>query len=159
VSSEDAFQRQGRDRQVPSEDAFQRDGRDRQVPSEDAFQRDGRDRLVDPDVLGALRQFRVPGEQDPVQQVVDVFVEVTPGRLNELLQAAARRDQQAVREIAHTLKGSAGMVGANAMRALAAEVEQFADRGGEESIARVRRLAEMFARTKPALVSLVHGGI
>jgi histidine phosphotransfer protein HptB len=119
------------------------------------FRPEDHDRLLDRDVLQALTEFRVPGEPDPVEDVVDLFLEVTPGRLDELLQAARAHNQPTVRDIAHTLKGSAGMVGANAMQAAAADVEQSAAQPGVESIALAQRLAQLFARTKPALQSLV----
>ena len=113
------------------------------------------DQLLDPNVLRELIEFRVPGEPDPVADVVELFLEVTPGRLRELVQAAEAHRHRDVRDIAHTLKGSAGTVGASAMRATAAEVEEAAEASSDDSIALARQLAELFEQTKPALQSLV----
>jgi HPt (histidine-containing phosphotransfer) domain-containing protein len=120
----------------------------------------------------------VAGEPDPVEEVVGAFLKVTPGRLSELLRAATADNRDDVRELAHALKGSAGMVGATALQTAAGEVEQFA----RDSAARTRapaaagepsgrarcsqglvvgaeQLGEIFARTKPVLESLVRGGL
>jgi HPt (histidine-containing phosphotransfer) domain-containing protein len=111
--------------------------------------------LVDPDLLRELTEFRVPGEPDPVEDVVELFLDLTPARLLQLTEAAARRDPQVLRAIAHTLKGSAGTVGALAMQSAATDLEQSARDGDGASVDRVTRLAELFDRTGPALRALV----
>jgi HPt (histidine-containing phosphotransfer) domain-containing protein len=94
-----------------------------------------------------------------VEEVVDAFLEVTPGRLSELLEAAMMHNRDDVRELAHALKGSAAMVGAIAMQAAAAEVEQLARDSSPGLVVGAEQLGEIFARTKPVLESLVRGGL
>ncbi len=109
--------------------------------------------LLDPDVLTALHEFRVPGEADPAAEVAQAFLEVTPARLSDLRQAAARRDAGEVRRLAHQVRGSCGAVGAAAMAQVAAEIEGL-DQGVDASPA-VARLADAFAQTGPLLDALV----
>jgi HPt (histidine-containing phosphotransfer) domain-containing protein len=118
----------------------------------DVLPTDEGERLVDPDVLRELTEFRVPGEPDPVEDVVELFLELTPARLTELGQAAAAGDRQAVQALAHTIKGSAGTVGAQAVRAAAAAVEEAAE---EDAVRGVSHLADVFDRTRPAITALV----
>lgn len=91
-----------------------------------------------------------------MEDVINLFLEVTPGRLRNLLEAATLHNQHDVREIAHTVKGSAAMVGAKALQMAAAAVEQSANQSGEESPGRAQRLVEIFVRTRPVLLSLVY---
>ena len=111
--------------------------------------------LVDANVVMALREFRMPGEPDPAQAVVEVFLEVTPDRLARLRQAARDGDAAQVQAIAHTLSGSSGTVGAVAMHAVAAEIEALTSSADPEPL--VAELEALFARTRPMLESLAHG--
>jgi HPt (histidine-containing phosphotransfer) domain-containing protein len=111
--------------------------------------------LVDATVVMALREFRMPGEPDPAQAVVEVFLEVTPDRLARLRRAAQDGNAAQVRAMAHTLGGSSGAVGAVAMHAVAADIEALAPSADPEPL--MAELEALFARTRPMLESLAHG--
>jgi CheY-like chemotaxis protein/HPt (histidine-containing phosphotransfer) domain-containing protein len=92
---------------------------------------------VQDDVRGHLRQLetgRMPGLG---AQVFDIFLQDTSARLAALQDAVARRDGDAVERVAHSLQGSAAMVGAASMARRCAELIGLARSGsldGAEAI-------------------------
>jgi HPt (histidine-containing phosphotransfer) domain-containing protein len=71
--------------------------------------------------LGMLRQMRAaqaPGESDIVADVVALFLQDAPGRVTTLREGVARGDLGAAARAAHTLKGSAGHLGARTLTTL-----------------------------------------
>ena len=77
--------------------------------------------------LGMLRQMRAaqgPDESDIVAEVVALFLQDAPERLATLRDAAARGDLAAASRVAHTLKGSAGHLGARALTTLCERFER-----------------------------------
>jgi HPt (histidine-containing phosphotransfer) domain-containing protein len=79
--------------------------------------------------LLALRAYQTPGESDIVLDLIDTFRRQTPLLVARLQDAAAQDDIAAVRRDAHTLKGSAGTIGALSLSREAAELEASARRG------------------------------
>jgi two-component system, sensor histidine kinase and response regulator len=103
---------------------------------------------VDPAALEKLRAMR-QGDSDLVLEVIDLFLQETPDRLVSLRDGLARGDLPLISRIAHTIRGSAGHLGAKALAALCARVEDKARQGVpfnnafalssiEEEIGRVR---------------------
>jgi HPt (histidine-containing phosphotransfer) domain-containing protein len=83
----------------------------------------------DGDPVAALvdaARMRVFREDFPeiVEQLVELFTDATPPLLDDLRDALARDDAEAVRRGAHQLKGSCQNVGAGRLAALAAGIEQ-----------------------------------
>ena len=105
--------------------------------------------LLDGRVLQTPREFRVPGEPDPAGEVVRMFLEVTPARLERLRQAAQQAESAEVRRIAHQVRGSCSTVGAVAMYAVADRLEALEIPA--EVLPLVITLAECFAQTRPLL--------
>ena len=66
----------------------------------------------------------VGGDRRLLRDLVGVFVEEAPGRLAELRRGAAARDAATVERVAHSLKGSSGLLGAASLRAASAELEE-----------------------------------
>jgi CheY-like chemotaxis protein/HPt (histidine-containing phosphotransfer) domain-containing protein len=77
---------------------------------------------LDRSVLAQLRELEtdVPGL---VGDVVTTFLRETPARLDRLRAALAAGDAQEVERAAHSLKGSAGSIGARRLGELAADIE------------------------------------
>jgi HPt (histidine-containing phosphotransfer) domain-containing protein len=71
--------------------------------------------VLDPAVIDTLRQLTVPGEPDVLEEVLKLFLEEAPARLSKLRNAWEARDIQSVQRMAHSLKGSAGNIGATAL--------------------------------------------
>jgi HPt (histidine-containing phosphotransfer) domain-containing protein len=83
-----------------------------------------------------------------VEQLVTLFVDGTPPLLEELREAAAGGDPEAVRRAAHKLKGSCQNIGATWMATLAREAETT-----EPAAVDMDRLDEAFAATRDALLA------
>jgi CheY-like chemotaxis protein len=83
-----------------------------------------------------------------VEQLVALFVDGTPPLLEELREAAAGGDPEAVRRAAHKLKGSCQNIGATWMATLAREAEATAPAAVD-----MARLDEAFAATRDALLA------
>ena len=103
---------------------------------------------VDPAALEKLRAMR-QGDSDLVLEVIALFLQETPDRLVSLRDGLSRGDLPLISRVAHTIRGSAGHLGAKALVALCARVEDKARQGVpfnnafalssiEEEIGRVR---------------------
>lgn len=87
----------------------------------------------------------VGGDRQLLRELVAIFVEEAPGRLAELRRAAAARDATTVERVAHSLKGSAGLLGAASLQAASTELE-------ERAVAkRVDGVADLVARVEGEL--------
>lgn len=65
----------------------------------------------------------VGGDRQLLRELVGVFAEEAPVRLAELRRAVAARDAATLERVAHSLKGSAGLLGATSLHAASAELE------------------------------------
>ena len=83
---------------------------------------------VDPAALEKLRAMR-QGDSDLVLEVIALFLQETPDRLVSLRDGLARGDLPLIARIAHTIRGSAGHLGAKGLVALCARVEDKARQG------------------------------
>ena len=64
------------------------------------------------EVLEHLRRLEAKGSPGLATQVLEIFLQDMSARLQTLREAVARRDGEATYRVAHTLQGSASMVGA-----------------------------------------------
>ena len=71
--------------------------------------------VLDPAVLATLRQLNVPGEPDVLTQVLTLFLDEVPPRMTRLRNAWASGNIVEMQRAAHSLKGSAGNIGAHGM--------------------------------------------
>lgn len=84
--------------------------------------------FASPPLLASLRE--IAGEDDDfVREVVAIFLLETPGKLAALGAAIADDDIASVADVAHSLKGSAIAVDAEALRLLSESIEHAARRG------------------------------
>jgi signal transduction histidine kinase/HPt (histidine-containing phosphotransfer) domain-containing protein len=72
---------------------------------------------------------RLGGDEKCLDEVLAVFLVEAPRQLRAVLDAAKSGDALAVRQRAHTLKGSAAAIGAEALRVTAERVERWASKG------------------------------
>jgi len=82
---------------------------------------------VDPEVLEMLASLQEPAEPDLVTELVTLFLRDTPERLREL--SARPLEAGHAARAAHSVKGSAGNLGAFALQELASQLEQAGRRG------------------------------
>jgi HPt (histidine-containing phosphotransfer) domain-containing protein len=79
--------------------------------------------ILDPAVLDVLRSLTAPGEPDVLSEVLRMFLVEVPPRMDRLRNAWASGNIEEVHRTAHSLKGSAGNIGANALFAVCKELD------------------------------------
>ena len=86
--------------------------------------------VLDPDVVESLRQLTPPGEPDVLAEIFNLFLDEVPKRIDALRSAVTSGDAVKVQRTAHSLKGSAGNIGARAMHEVCRQIDERA-RAGE----------------------------
>lgn len=89
---------------------------------------------LDPTLIESLRELRFPGEPDPLEEVLDLFLRDTQVQLQKAQEAAAKRDSQGLKMTAHTLKGSAKNIGAHELDRATSLLETAVDAADWESV-------------------------
>jgi PAS domain S-box-containing protein len=108
---------------------------------------------LDLNTLETLRELSEPGQPDMVTELVDLFLANVPARLKQLQEAAAAGDSATVYAQAHTLKGSAGNLGAKAMAAICLAIEPPAKAGTLAGTADlIQKLLAEYERVKILLI-------
>lgn len=79
--------------------------------------------VLDPAVVASLRQLTPPGEPDVLAEVLQLFLEDVPRRFAKLRAAWVAGDAVEVHKTAHSLKGSAGNIGAQTLFRLCRELD------------------------------------
>ena len=94
-----------------------------------------------------------------VSEMIAIFREDTPLRIQNILAAAAEGNAEELSREGHALKGGAGALGVEAMRNLAAELEALG-RGGDSDAGPdlAGRLEATFRDSLTALEAFVHEG-
>jgi CheY-like chemotaxis protein/HPt (histidine-containing phosphotransfer) domain-containing protein len=103
--------------------------------------------LLDLSVLAGLRELQQEGEPEILSELIEVFLTDVPSQLAALREAMAASDAHAIEQIAHTLKGSSGNMGAKRMEAICGELEEMGL--SEELVAapvQIARLEKEFGR-------------
>ena len=72
---------------------------------------------------------RVDGDEQLMQELIEVFFEEYPVLVDQMKQAIDQGDAAALQRAAHTLKGSVAVLGAQALAGAAEHVEQLAKAG------------------------------
>ncbi|MCC7124978.1 MAG: Hpt domain-containing protein [Acidobacteria bacterium] len=93
------------------------------------------DVVLDESVLEMLRSLTVPGEPDVLREVLEIFQRDLPLRLDTVRAADAAGDVVTIERVTHSIKGSAGNIGARHLQAACRPVEEAAR---EKDMARVR---------------------
>ncbi|WP_051713263.1 hybrid sensor histidine kinase/response regulator [Spirillospora albida] len=106
---------------------------------------DGRAAAIGERLADLLGPDPSPDEFTLVGRLVDSFVEKVGSAVEELEEAAGRRDAEAVRMSAHSLEGSAGNMGAEALADLCRRVQAEIRAGRAEAVAPL--VAEIRAET------------
>ncbi len=107
----------------------------------------GSEAVIDPSVLAGLRELQEPGEPDTAVELIDLFLRDTPGKIQSIQSAIARSDASALKESAHSLKGSASNLGARRLARLCAELEMRArDQRLTEAAGLFDKLTEEYGR-------------
>jgi two-component system sensor histidine kinase/response regulator len=114
--------------------------------------------VIDPVIIAGLRQLRMPGKSSALAELIDLFLQEAPNRLEVLEKAIARNDVSSLAATingAAALKGSAVNLGARNLAALCDEIEQSAKTGLLSDAAPLVDKARLeFARVREALTSI-----
>jgi HPt (histidine-containing phosphotransfer) domain-containing protein len=79
--------------------------------------------VLDPTVLESLRQLTPPGEPDVLKELLTLFLEDVPGRIEKLRAAWQAGDAVGVQRSAHSIKGSAGNIGATELYGVCSRID------------------------------------
>ena len=79
---------------------------------------------MDLSIIQGLRDLREPGQLDPLAQLVELFLQDSMPRLEQLEKAIRSNDTSQIIAIAHTLKGSASNLGARKLASFYATLEK-----------------------------------
>jgi HPt (histidine-containing phosphotransfer) domain-containing protein len=108
--------------------------------------------VLDAEVIAGLRELSDEDGPDILVELVEMYLGDTPPRLVALREAVGQSDAEAVKQIAHSVKGSSGNLGAQRMARLCAELETA---GTNRDLARatrlLRRIEAEFGRASEAL--------
>jgi CheY-like chemotaxis protein/HPt (histidine-containing phosphotransfer) domain-containing protein len=108
--------------------------------------------VIDLGMLHSLRATQRPGDPDIVAEVIAIFLADAPVRLAALREAVKKGDLAAAGRTAHTLKGSAGHLGAKTLVALCTRFEDKARAGAVDSARfAVEAIEEELGRVRAAL--------
>ncbi|MBN1824862.1 MAG: response regulator [Candidatus Eisenbacteria bacterium] len=78
---------------------------------------------------------RLDGDEELCLEIVDVFLQDTPERLESLIRAARDADAATVEYLAHSIKGAAGNIGAERVSDIAFRIEKAGSSGDVENVA------------------------
>ena len=84
---------------------------------------------MDLSIIQGLRDLREPGQADPLAQLVELFLQDSKPRLEQLEKAIRSNDASQIITIAHTLKGSASNLGARKLASYYTTLEKQAKAG------------------------------
>jgi CheY-like chemotaxis protein len=93
-------------------------------PAPASQNRDGESRKMPVAWDPAIALDRVGGDESFLHELIDIFLQEFPALAQRLTDGLSRRDPSALREPAHTLKGSLGCLGMQSMASLALEIEE-----------------------------------
>lgn len=98
---------------------------------------------IDKTVLAALDEAQEEGEPDLIVELIDLYLNDAPQRVEAIRMAAAKSDGTLLKHAAHTLKGSSGSVG---VRQVAEICKMFEQSDCTGSAARVEVLLQLLDR-------------
>lgn len=87
------------------------------------------DPVLDPIVIDNLRQLTPPGEPDVLKEVLQLFLDDVPGRIERVRTACQAGNAVELHRAAHSLKGSAGNIGAKDMLAVCRRLDELGKAG------------------------------
>jgi two-component system, sensor histidine kinase and response regulator len=98
---------------------------------------------------------RAGGSRKLLSRVAQVFLDNSPSMWNEIQRSVESGDAKAIQRAAHLLKGSAGVIGAQAVTAAARELETIAKKCElDRTASALEQLGREMERLKPVVVQL-----
>ena len=97
------------------------------------------------------------GDKELLDEVVAIFAEDCPDRLQEASRAIAAKDSEALRRAAHSLKGAAGTLAAVEVKDLAGRIEELSKTNDFETSAQLISLLEKKVQRLFAALESIEG--
>lgn len=110
---------------------------------------------LDPAVVESLRQLTPPGEPDVLTEILSVFLTEVPRRIDRLSAAWRDGDAAEVQRAAHSLKGSSGNIGADAMSEICRKIDERAKAGDLDVEGLIDALEGEYGRVEVAIRQLL----
>jgi CheY-like chemotaxis protein/HPt (histidine-containing phosphotransfer) domain-containing protein len=124
----------------------------RDPASESHEMNDDSNQVLDPEVIATLKELGGDDDPDLFAELVELFLEDTPTRIEALSTALEQQDAIALEQAAHALKSSAGNLGARFLAELFRDIEAAGrDRALERAQPLVQRSSSEFGRVREAL--------
>lgn len=109
--------------------------------------------VLDRAVLDSLRELTAPGEPDVLTEVLQMFLQEVPARIARLRNAWTAGDIQEMYRAAHSLKGSAGNIGAQRLFDVAKQLDE---RGRAGDLANSAPLVDALAAEYEKVEAEIH---
>ena len=112
--------------------------------------------ILDQAVISGLRKLTPPGEPDVLAEVLKLFLEEVPPRIARLRNAWQAGNIQEVHRAAHSLKGSAGNIGARRLFEVCRQLDDISKSGDLPAAAPfVDALGVEFGKVESAIRKLI----
>jgi HPt (histidine-containing phosphotransfer) domain-containing protein len=112
--------------------------------------------VLDPAVVDTLRQLTPPGEPDVLAEILTVFLTEVPRRIDRLTTAWRAGDAAEVQRAAHSLKGSSGNIGADALFEVCKQIDERAKAGELRIEPLIDALGREYASVEAEIRRLLH---
>ena len=86
--------------------------------------------IIDPEAIATLRELNPDDNGAFLREIIGIYVEDTPRRLQELKSSLAAGDIALFTRTAHTIKGSSANVGARTLASIAERLESMSRKEG-----------------------------
>ena len=77
---------------------------------------------------------RVQNDHELLIELLDIFLEDCPGKINAIKESVAKKDFMQLRDIAHSMKGASGNISAKKIHAIFLQIEQMAKNNDASAI-------------------------
>lgn len=110
--------------------------------------------LLNAETVQGLRELRMPGEPDPISELVDLFLADAPSLVTRIRGAFTSRDIHELERVSHTLKGSASNLGADRLAQSCFRVMSLSREGQLPAEPEIRQIESEFDIVRPELEKL-----
>jgi HPt (histidine-containing phosphotransfer) domain-containing protein len=109
--------------------------------------------VLDLDVLKAFERVKSDDDQDIVIELIDLYLNSTPRRIEEIRNATASDASCVIKRVAHTLKGSSSTLGLRGVAHACQQLEDLSSSSGPIANTLLETLESRFAEARKALVA------
>jgi CheY-like chemotaxis protein/HPt (histidine-containing phosphotransfer) domain-containing protein len=108
---------------------------------------------LDESALGQIRALQRPGAPDLLSKIIGLYLESSVDLLQQVREATARGDSEALWRAAHSLKSSSANLGATQLAAVCSELEQKSrERRMADAPSVLQQLEKAYAQARDALI-------